>query len=119
MIGFPNTSCPLCGKMLKLRKVSGVTVYDCPTTFDFHGPMGIKPKSHYEIECDVKECIQHVYVDDWCIDTFAKSTKSRIHKANHQENGPTRWRFVVEVPRIMADEETRLRERIQKLVTFL
>lgn len=119
MINFPNTSCPLCGKMLRLRKVSGVTVYDCASTFDFYGPGGLRPKSHYEVECDKEQCIQHVYVDDWCVDTFGKSTKSRLHKLQTQENGPSRWKFVVEVPRIHADEEAKLRDRIQKLVTFL
>jgi len=119
MINFPTNSCPLCNRVLRLRRVSGVSVYDCPVTFAFNGPNGLKEKSHYEVECDNDQCIQHVYVDEWCIDTFTKSTKSRLHKLVSQEDGPSRWKFVVEVPRINADLEDRLRERIQKLVTFL
>lgn len=109
----------MCNRVLRLRRVSGVSVYDCPAMFAFNDPGGVKEKSHYEVECDKDQCIQHVYVDEWCIDTFTKSAKSRIHKLQEQENGPNRWKFVVEVSRIQADQEDRLRTRLQKLVTFL
>jgi hypothetical protein len=119
MISFPVNSCPLCNQVLQLRKVSGVTVYSCPATFEFNSVTGVKPRSHYEVECDKDQCIQHVYVDDWCIDTFDKGAKSRLHKLRTQEDGPSRWKFVVEVPRIVATQEDQLRARLQTLVTFL
>ena len=115
MNNFAIDFCPLCDKPLRLRRVSKVNIYDCPTTYEAVTANGIKQRSHYEVECDDGQCIQHVYVLPWSIDTFDKYNKSRVHKLH---NGH-RWKFVVELPPIHPDKKDKLKERINLLVAYL
>src|SRR5277367_1594327 len=80
-----TNECPLCGKVLTLKKVSGVTVLSCP----------VGERAHYEVESDAKETIQHFYAFPYAVDNFNNSPRSRVHLWNG-----SRWTFLREVPRI-------------------
>jgi len=111
---FQTNTCPLCNKVCTLKKIAGVTVFSCPTE-----AQGLpKPKSHYEVEFDSKTEIQHIILFPFAIDTFGNSSKSRVYHAHNTED-QQKWRLVMEVPVIRAEEESKMLERINKLVTFL
>lgn len=112
---FQTNICPLCDKVCTLRKVAGVTVFSCPTeTKDLP-----KAKSHYEVEFDSKTEIQHIIVFPFAVDTFGGASKSRVYRSGGVEDGQQKWRLVMEVPVIRAEEESKMLERLNKLVTFL
>lgn len=100
---FQINVCPLCNKSLRLKKVAGVNVYSCAAA-SIHG------NSHYEVECDQNTIIQHIYVDDWCIDNVDSSIKSRVHKRVHNK-----WMLVAEPYLINADVEVNLRFQLSML----
>lgn len=118
---FETSMCPLCNKMLKLRQVSKVNVYDCPTQIEWNSVSGPRSKSHYEVEIDHKTSIQHVYAMPFGIDNFGDSMASRIYKMvpASAPGEHDKWQFVTEVPQIRMDTTENLLARIQKLLTFL
>lgn len=107
---FETNVCPLCNTVLKMRKVSGVSIFQCPNTTG---------QTHYEVEQDAKTAIQHVYVGPWSIDTFGDSNKSRIYKQTPRGDGTMRWQMIKEMPLIRACAQDQLLDRINKLMTFL
>lgn len=121
---FPTQECPLCGKVLRYRLVSGVSVYDCPTQFQFLRSRGgvdyMASKSHYEVEYDAKLAIQHIVVLPYGIDTATDDFKSNIFKffPTELENGVNKWRFITKVPRIKEDTEENLLKRLKNLIPF-
>lgn len=98
-----TNECPLCGKVLLIKKASGVTVYSCPAG----------DKSHYELERDAKETIQHFYAFPYAIDNFNNSTKSRIYLWDG-----AKWKFLREIARIEPGPSEKLLERLQKVISF-
>lgn len=113
--------CPLCNKGLQFKMLSGVSVYSCPTQVEWNSISGPRSKTHYEVECDKRLSIQHVYVMPYGIDSLGDSLTSRIYKmVPATESGKEdKYRFVVEVPMIKLDTSENLLARIQTLVTFL
>lgn len=107
---FETNVCPLCSKVLKFHKIAGVNVYSCPTKLEAHG---FTDQSHYEVEYDKKEIIQHMYVLPFSIDNFATNYRSRIYKAG--EAGK-KWGFVKEVPRVVAASEELVRAKLDNLM---
>lgn len=117
---FETSACPLCGQVLRMRCIAGVSVFDCPKTVQFTTSNGEEIKSHYEVEFDNRDCIQHMYVGPWSIDNFANATRSRIYKLSSGDRDTRiRWRLVKEIPMVRADVEEALLDRINKLMTFL
>lgn len=116
---FPTQVCPLCEKVLRYKKLSGVQVWDCPSEVS---PLG-RPMSHYQVEYDAQMCVQHVVVDAFSIDTYATESglpKSRIYKTTPAEGfGAPKWRLVKEVPKIDASTEENLRKRIHTFLPFV
>ena len=109
MIKFETNVCPLCSKVMTLRKVAGVTVFQCSTGALTHS-------THYEVEVDTTKCIQHMYVGDWSIDNFSNATRSRLYRQSNNGSGSIKWRLMKEVPFLRPDLEERMLERIQQLV---
>lgn len=101
---FETNCCPLCGKILTLRKIAGVAVFQCPTSSSHH-------TTHYEVEMDTSNCIQHLYLGDWSIDNFLNNTRSRVY---YRESN--RWHLFKEVNHIRADIEDRLAERLHQIM---
>lgn len=123
MNSFENKMCPLCGKVLTLKLIAGVTVYQCSVNFEFHSHMGIKLRSHYEVESDKSNTYQHMYLLPWAIDNFGDSAKSRLYKIEDEKltDGTiiNKWKLIMQVSQIHSDTEENLRDRINTLVTFL
>lgn len=115
---FETNVCPLCDKVLRLRKIAGVTVYQCDTFIDYEGPTGPYSKYHYEVEVDANMSIQHIYVGCWGIDNYSNATRSRIHKAC-ERNGTVGWKLVTELPYIRPEAADVLLARVNKLMNFL
>jgi len=90
---FQTHECPLCKRVLRLKKMAGVTVYYCPDEF----ALGNNGKSHYEVEADDKQTIQHIYAYPYAVDNFANASRSRIY---HWKG--TRWHFIKEIPFVTA-----------------
>jgi hypothetical protein len=113
---FPVNVCPLCNKVMKLRQLAKVVnLFECPTQVD-----ELKGKSHYEVEFDSREEIQHIIIFPYSIDTLGNSSKSRIYKAYVTDLGdPIKWKFLKEVSVIRAESEEKLMERLQTLLLFL
>lgn len=105
--------CPLCDKVCQLRKVAGVTFFSCPTQ-----SIDIPHKSHFEVEFNKTE-IQHIIIYPYSIDTFLDTAKSRVYYSSGLKNGEHHWRLLMEVSLIRAESESKLLDRINKLVTFL
>lgn len=120
---FQNNVCPLCGTVLQLRRVCGVSVFSCPgQQVEWCSNNGnIISRSHYEVEYDKTQSVQRMYILPYSVDNFQNSFKSRIYKLRSSGNAVTgdKWELVVETSRIHADTSEKLLERIQKLVTFL
>jgi hypothetical protein len=121
---FEIKTCPLCQQVLKFRQVSGVDIFDCSTTFTFNSYMGATEKSHYEVQMDKAESIQHVYVLPWAIDNISSLGRARLYKIYTSEGDElspgieiNKWRFIKELPPIHPDQN--LLERINCLVNFL
>lgn len=104
--------CPLCNKVCQLRTVAGVTFFNCPTQST------IPYKSHFEIEFN-KTKIQHIIIYPYSIDTFLDANKSRVYHSTGLKNGEHKWKLLMEVYLIRAETESKLLDRINKLVTFL
>jgi CRISPR/Cas system-associated protein Cas5 (RAMP superfamily) len=100
---FQVNECPLCGKVLNFRTSYGVTVYYCPA----------ETKTHYEVETDGKETIQHIYAFPYAVDNFVNSIKSRVYTWND-----TRWKFVKEVPRIVPTNQNVLLAHLQSEIPY-
>lgn len=90
---FQTHECPLCNKMLRVKVQSGVTTYYCTN----EKAPGNNGKSHYEVETDGKQTIQHLYAYPYAVDNFANAARSRVY----QWKG-TRWSFLKEIPFINA-----------------
>jgi hypothetical protein len=112
---FPTNVCPLCDTVLKLRRVAGVSVFECPTQAEGL----VKPKSHYEVELDKQAEIQHIVVMPYAIDTFGNASRSRVYRMVGLEEGQQKWRLMMEVPVIRAEAQDKLLERLNKLAIFL
>lgn len=98
-----TNECPLCGKVLTIKKSSGVTVLSCPAG----------DKSHYELERDAKTSIVHFYAFPYAIDNFNNSTKSRIYLWDG-----ARWKFLREIARVEPGRQELLLGRLQKVISF-
>lgn len=110
---FETSQCPLCGQILQLRRVSGVAIFSCPTVASTHS-------THYEVETDNRNCIQHIYIGEWSIDNFENASRSRIYKQTPSSDGINkRWKLVKEVPLIKPDTEQNLLDRLERLMLFL
>jgi len=109
---FETNVCPLCGNVLRMRKVSSVSIFACPTDSEHS-------TSHYEVEQDTKTSVQHVYVGPWSIDSFGDSNKSRIYKRTTRPDGSMRWQMVKEIPLLRTSSQDQMLDRINKLITFL
>lgn len=86
---FQTHECPLCGEVLRFGKLAGVSTYYCRNA----GIPGGNNKSHYEVEIDAKESIQHMYAFPYAVDNFANATRSRVYKWQG-----SRWQLLKEVP---------------------
>lgn len=104
---FETSQCPLCGKMMQLRKIAGVTVFSCLTPAAHH-------TSHYEVEFDAKTSIQHIYLGRWSIDNFAHNHRSKIFESSMNQYGRFQWRLVTEVSRIPLDREEDMLELLER-----
>lgn len=100
---FQTHECPLCNQVLRLKSVAGVTVYFCPTECNQEGNY----KSHYEVESDAKQSIQHIYAFPYAVDNYANSGKSRVYLWDG-----ARWQFLKEVPFITAQPEETLLDHL-------
>lgn len=98
---FQINQCPLCGKVLKMNKISGVVTYYCDSDI----------KSHYEVETDGKITIQHIYAFPYAVDNFANSTRSRIYKWRD-----SRWKFVEEIPQVAPRPQNELIQHLRAAV---
>lgn len=121
---FEINVCPLCSKVLKYRLASKVNVYSCPTTFEFKTATGLAVKTHYEVEHDDKESIQHIVIGPWAIDNFSRDNllpAARVYKlyTSESEDGHNKWRFITDAPEIHADTEDNMLARLNTLVMFL
>lgn len=65
---FQINECPLCGEVLRFGKVSSVSSYFCKNS----GAPGGNNKSHYEVEIDAKESIQHMYAFPYAVSKFCQ-----------------------------------------------
>lgn len=101
---FQVHECPLCGEVLRFGKVAGVSVYNCKNA----GTPGGNNKSHYEVEVDTKETIQHMYAFPYAVDNFASATRSRVYKWQD-----AKWKLLGEVPRIHAQRHDELMQHLQ------
>lgn len=108
MIKFQTNVCPLCDKVLKFHQVAKVNVYTCSNH-------AAGERSHYEVEYDKAAIIQHIYVGDWGIDNYDNSFRSRVYKRLFT-GGTEKWVLVAETNRIFADIESRMLERLTRLV---
>jgi hypothetical protein len=63
--------------------------------------------SHYEVETDGKQTIQHIYAFPYAIDNFANAGKSRVYLW-----GETKWHFLMEVPFVTAQSQDSLLEHL-------
>lgn len=97
---FQTNECPLCDKVLKLKKVSGVSCYYCPA----------EAKSHYEVETDTKTTIQHMYAHPYAVDNYENASRSRIHQWKND-----RWSFMHEVPRVVPRQTEELLAHLQRV----
>lgn len=96
---FQTHECPLCNKVLRLKSNSGVSTYFCPDECETDGNY----KSHYEVELDTKQSIQHLYAFPYAVDNFANSGKSRVYLWDGN-----RWQFFMEVAFITAQPQESL-----------
>lgn len=113
---FETNTCPLCGNVLKMQRSYGVTTVSCPTINKYHNG---EEKSHYEVEFDKTQGIQHMYVGSWGIDNFLNGTRSRVYKQMSTAGVAVKWQLVTEIPMLKPELEENLLNRINKLVPFL
>jgi hypothetical protein len=110
MSKFETNVCPLCSKVLKFHKIAGVNVYSCPSKLE---AIGFTDQSHYEVEYDKQDSIQHIYVLPFGIDNSSANYRSRIYKAGEAGR---KWGFVKEVPRVTATSEDMIRTKLDTLM---
>lgn len=113
-MNFQVNTCPLCYKVCELSKVAGVTFFSCPTK-----AINFDNNSHYKVRFNSKTEIQHILIYPYSIDSFADTSKSRVYYSSNLEDKYNRWKLIMEVPLIHADNESKLLDRINKLMTFL
>jgi hypothetical protein len=101
---FQTNECPLCGKVLHLKKVAGVSVYSCLA----------EAKSHYEVEMDSQAIIQHMYVFPYAIDNYDNANRSRVHRWKNN-----RWSFMKEVTRIQPRPAGELLGHLQTILPIV
>jgi len=99
---FSTNVCPLCDKVLKFHKVYGVNAFECPT-------------KHYQVELDADQSIQHIYIDDLCLDNYSNHNRSRIWRLD----ADNKWKMLLEVAPIYAANEEIVRARLSKIVSML
>lgn len=99
---FEIHQCPLCYKGMRSKFAHGVTTYYCPA----------EETSHYEVETDGKQTIQHMYAHPYAVDNFIGSSKSRVYKWND-----TRWKFVKEVAEIKSCLQSKLFSYLKSTVS--
>lgn len=104
---FQSQQCPLCNQVLKLKSSCGVSTFYCPA----ENTEGGSNTSHYEVESDGKQTIQHFYAFPFAVDNYINATRSRIY---HWKG--TRWQFLTEVPRIDPQETGVLRQYLNLVV---
>ena len=104
---FQNQQCPLCNKVLKLKSLAGVLTYYCPD----EDTEGGNNTSHYEVESDGKQTIQHIYAFPYAIDNFANATRSRVYHW-----GGSRWKFIAEIPLVSPQAPDTLRQYLNLVV---
>lgn len=112
---FETKTCPLCGNVLKMHGSHGVTITSCPSTIKL---INGREQSHYEVEADTKQSIQHMYIGPWGVDNFLNGNKSRVYK-QMSRGAAVKWQLVTELPFLKADTEENLLNRINRLVPFL
>lgn len=98
---FQTNECPLCNKVLHLKKTSGVSVYTCTA----------EAKSHYEVEMDIKSAIQHMYAFPYAVDNFDNSGRSRVHRWKDNK-----WSFMREVALINPRPAPELLSHLQNIL---
>lgn len=98
---FQTNECPLCGKILHLKRESGVSVYTCKA----------EAKSHYEVEMDLKASIQHMYAFPYAVDNFDNSGRSRVHRWKNNK-----WNFMQEVTHIAPRPAAELLSHLQTIL---
>lgn len=99
---FSTNVCPLCDKVLKFHKTHGVNAFECPA-------------QHYQVELDAENSIQHIFIDDLCLDNYSNHSRSRIWKLNEDN----KWKMLLEVAPIHAASEEVIRARLSKIVSML
>lgn len=99
---FSTNVCPLCHRVLHLKRVAGVSVFACHETIELETAVGRQLQSHYEVECDASETIQHVYTMPFCIDNYASTNVSKIWRFNNTTKRP--WEFVADTPSIYSND---------------
>jgi hypothetical protein len=113
---FQTNTCPLCESVCRLRQVAGVSIFSCPTQVEGFA----YPKSHYEVSFDQKSEAQRIVVYPYSIDSFHPEPKSRVYYTDSRHEDDTlRWKLLMEVPLIRPENEVKLRNRLDKLLTFL
>lgn len=104
---FQNHECPLCNKVMRLKSVAGVSTFYCPDD-------DLEPgnnTSHYEVESDGKQTIQHMYAFPYAVDNYASATRSRVYYWKG-----TRWHFITEVPAILPQPQDTLKKYLELLI---
>lgn len=110
---FQINTCPLCNEACQLRKVAGVTFFSCPTqSLDLQ-------QSHYEVEINSKTEFQRIIIYPYAIDSTSIDSKSRVYHLEYIDSNQYNLKFIMMVPLIHADLESRLLERLDKLIIFL
>lgn len=99
---FSTNVCPLCDKVLKFHKVHGVTSFECPS-------------KHYQVELDTNQSIQHIFIDDLCLDNYSNHNKSRIWQLGEDN----KWKMLGEIAPIYAAREEVVRAHLNKIVSRL
>lgn len=123
---FETNYCPLCNGILTLKKIAGVNVYSCSTSFNIQELDGLKSISHYSVEMDEHMSIQHMYIYPYAIDNFGNESKSRVYKYCEKTyedfddpNGNFTYyklKFVLQTSRINPEPYHKLNERLQMLL---
>lgn len=117
MIKFHINTCPLCGD--PLHKIVNIG-YQCGHTVTIGG----HTMTHYQVELNsnVGGPVQHVLVEPYALETYAKDWKTYVYrfdpdyKGNSQKLGS--WVFIMESVQIHPDTPEKLLNRIKLLVPF-
>jgi hypothetical protein len=108
MVRFERNVCPLCDRVMRLRQVAKVNVFDCPTQVD-----GSKNyNSHYEVAYDKDSAAQKIHLGQWIVENFDDHRRSRLYK---KELFGEDWKLIGEIPQIKADLKEIMLTRIKRL----